>query len=704
MIGSRVPYWIQRVLGSLRRSGSEESDGSLCSARVAVAVAAFAAIAVVVAGIALYARSGRGLHARYYEVRDDARELVDEGVEHQTWFRNPLRVADRMAGRWTAEREPTKRSVEVELTGRLHVPPGSPRVLRARSPNQVSIAVDGRDATDQRVEPGEHDLRVLWQIRKVPAPQATPSETQRGRYREPTAQLALTWSDRPGRRRVFRRIGSRHFRVPHEHAVDAVWAGIGVAVSALLLGFVVFFVIRRWRAGGRRWAVRFAVLALLAAALGLRLWQVGAVPTVSASEMALVGASLDAWGGGDPGAVMYGQTPVDKSGLPKRIITRRWHGPFAKAYFGSVALVSPAQPTPALFRLMSVFLGVLCTGLVFLLARGLGTAWPVPWVAAGIHAVLPLTVLNGRVVAGEALVAPLGVAAVLSARAILDAPTTRTRWCAAACAGLAAASAPIGIVLAVGLAVGLARAADLREAGRFLLGGSLVAVATIAVVLWFTGETILVDVLPDRAANPWGGPVRFLSWPVIAGDEVGRGWGLFLWLSTAIVLLVRTERNSPLPRSLELVALPLVILLASTLVWANQSRSGWWLVVTPFLAVGGAQFLADQWRRPHLIGGLLFVGLGVMYGLNFFLPVQRAIHPHYAEQTRQVVTAVLAVGVAPFLFAHLIPMRFARIGTRAVLLAGLVLIAASSAYFTWHYVDHNERGYRHFDRQHFFNA
>ena len=578
---------------------------------MATLVASLLGVAVFVGVFAASLMSNRGVYARYFEVRGENRELVREGVERRARFRNPLRVAGRMAGHWTSTPAADLRAVEVELTGVLEVPDGAPRVLRARSPNEVAIEIDGTDAAGRPIDPGVHALKMRWRIHDFPEAQATPREVQRGRYRESSAQLALTWSRPSSRRRPFERVRSQYIHLPKEKQRSPIVSAMAAIGLAFLLGSAAFLALRRWRVGGRRWLSALGFLFLLFVAGFLRVWSIGDVPTVSRTELGLVNASLDIYGTHQAAAVVFAQPirPVPLKTHPRKTVAPLpWVGPAASALFGSVAVVPHSTVTPEVFRWTALCLGILCTGLVFLLGRRLGTAWPVAWLACLFHAVLPLAVLNGRLIVGEAVVAPLAVVSVLATLRWLDSSCRQTPWVPALAAGLAAVAAPIGAVFAAGLVGGVTSARGFRDAGRLLLPGSLLAVAVLFVWTLATGFPISLDLAPAAVAQSWTAPLRFLSWPVIGGDEVGRGWGLFLWFGTGIVLLVRSRRGEELPESLRLFAVPLVFVLGATLIWPDWSRAGWWLVVTPFLSVGAAQFVADQWRRPHLVGGLVFVG------------------------------------------------------------------------------------------------
>lgn len=355
-------------------------------------------------------------------------------------------------------------------------------------------------------------------------------------------------------------------------------------------------------------------------------------------------------------------------------------------------------------RLVPISLGVLTILLVFLLGRRIDPTGPSPYLGAFLYAVLPHIALQGRVIKEEVLLTPMALFAFWLFLGWRD-HGWRLRWLLAAAfiLGLSASAKITGAFFLPPLIVMIAGRGMLREALLATLAGA----AGIAMLFLYAAaidfDAFWFSTLYQAGSRPmhWNLFPRFFSDGLINHNLIGHGHTLFLWLAYALGIGMAGSRGERGRVDPVLVLPPMVYLSAITISSGNWTF-GWYIVpVLPFVAVGAGRFLASLWRDPGLFRGIVFVGLLVMYGMNFLQPVGYQTIPDVWRAARTYVTPFFAAFFVPFLLAQVHP-RFFGNWARLMTALGLVLTLATSIFFVAHY-DEIFDGHHDFDRIIFFD-
>jgi 4-amino-4-deoxy-L-arabinose transferase-like glycosyltransferase len=641
---------------------------------------------------------------------DAGPRVVAKTFEPRVAFPNPHRPLARYVQHWDFEawgvpaRLPP---LDVRLDALLSVPEGPPRRLaaEARGRTEATLRLDGRPLGDgEAVSPGTHRLSVRWT----------------GSLRGEDAGLALRWQVAPGE--PFRRVPGGALR-PVWGAMGRVLGAFGVA---LLFGGVLGWLVYRARVARdpgrrrRRWGT-LATVAVIVLGVGLRLVDYEVMPDFRENDDELF-ATWNGWqlleDGTTRGWSLWpgyygGRVAVEPtlyfSPQPKQVITPYFeHPPLLHVLVGAAAHLGGADHWTharlAHTRLVPIGLAGVTLWLVIAVGRRLfPSGGPAPWLGALLWAVLPMIVLQSRVIKEEALLTPMllfGLWLFLRWRA--DESRLVRLAAAGFVLGLSAAAKVTGAILVPALVVLVLS----RGAGRWrpaalaggcgLLGVALLLVYGVAIdpELFFlttgkqaTGRPSHFNLFP-----------RFFDDPLINHNLIGRGWLLFLWTGTLLSAGGPGRRPDP-----AFLFLPLVYLVGVAFSSGNWTF-GWYITpLYPFLCLGAGQMLADLWARPGLLRGFLFVGLGVMYALNFTMTHEFAkLGENWATIRRWVALALLLL-MSPYALAEAFPgsVPVRRLVRGAYLLA-LGLLVALSAYFVVRYDVFYDR-YRNYDRDAYYD-
>lgn len=662
--------------------------------RIAIVLAAILPFAIAIA-VDPYLRTG--WTASWYVDHEGRRVELARTTEHRLSFPNEQRSLARYVQRWDFARfgMPTAYpALDATLRARLHVDaPG--RGLRIESPNRTSLRVDGHETrAGSIISPGWHRLEIDW----------------RGTHARGASRLALAWDD-----------GSeveREDLVPLEGSWPPLRIGLWIVsiLGSIALALAVFAIARAAGLERRRRIAALATASLVLVALGYRLFDYDVMPDLRENDDERF-AMWDGWSiledGTTRGLTLWW---ADYAANGAGTIERPWyfdhqyhvvtpyfeHPPLMHVLVGAAGQLAGAEePTHVRLthaRLVPIALSAITLLLMIALARRLIRAGPAPWLGALLWAVLPWIVMQTRVVKEEALVAPLALGAFLCFVRWRDGGgRTRDLVLAAALAGGCALAKVTGIAFLLALAMLVLSRGRARDLG-IVIGVGL-GVASLF-PLW--GAIIDWHAFSFAQGLQTGRPVhfniflRFFDDGLINHNIVGRGWLLFLWLACAggLARMARGEAA--------VIGVPLVTYLAAIALGSGTWTFGWYVTpMLPFLAIGAGRFLADLWDRPDLFRGALFVFVLLFYTLNFVLDPDTARDPAQWAWVRRLVTAVLAVSLAPFALAQALGDRARALG-RFGLLGGLATIAIVSAIFVMRY-DEIMTTYHDFDRDRYFD-
>lgn len=677
--------------------------------QLALLAGALTAIAwLALAGVA-DGYASHGWNARWYTRHEGRRELVTRTIEHRVAFPNAHRPLARYVQGWPFERLPVPRelpAIDAELRAMVTIPPGPPRYLGADARQDVEVLVDGHRASEALLEPGEHQVLVVWRGR--------PPVNVRTRPNADAVRFALTWGPTP----------SSLESVPREAItpLSGAWTGTRVAlwwiavVLALLFGAGAFLAAHAHdpRARRRRGAV-LATALLVLVGTAYRAFDYDVMPEFRENADELF-ATWNGWSLLEDGTTRgwslwphaYDST-VERTELryfgETRIVIRPYfeHPPLLHLLAGAAAHLGGAEhwleAKLAHARLVPIALSALSLVLLIAVGRRLSPASPAPWLGALLYAVLPIVALQTRVIKEEALLVPLALGmALFFLRWRDDGRRTRDLVLAAACAGLAPLAKVPAIVWVPSLAMLIA-----AERGELKRATWAAAIGVAIASLWLAfGALIDWDVFLVTQAHQggrpthWGVFLRFFDATLINHNLVGRGWILFLWLAFAVSVLRRGRRDAAV------LTVPLVTYLVAIAVGSGNWTFGWYMVpLYPFLCLGAGDMLAGLWRRPTLFGGALVVVLLVMYGLSFTLDPAWAMQPEAWPSLRRALTILVALSIAPYALGQVWPRSAARGLARAATVVALAAVVALSGYFVARY-DTIYETHRDFDRHLWF--
>lgn len=661
--------------------------------RAAIVAAALVPIAVALL-IDPFARTG--WTASWYVEHEGARVELARTTEHRLAFPNEQRPLARYVERWDFERfgMPSQYPpLDATLRARLHVPtPG--RGLRVASTHRTEIRIDGRAiAGDEPVGPGWHRLEIDWRGALTPA-----------------TSLELQWED-----------GSpveRAALVPLEGSWPPmrIWLWLFATLASLALAATVGWIERGDAAARPRRIGALATALVVLLGLGYRLFDYDVMPDLRENDDERF-AMWDGWSIVEDGTTRgltlwfsdyaaHGAGTIERPRYFDRtyhVVTPYFeHPPLMHVLVGIAGHLGGArEPTHVALihaRLVPIALSAITLLLMIALARRLIRSGPAPWLGALLWAVLPWIALQTRVVKEEAALTPLAVGAFLAFVHWRDGGRrTRDLVLAAVLAGACALAKVTGIAFLLALAM-LVIAVGRRRDLALVLGVGLATSSLFAV--W--GAIIDWHAFTFAQSLQTGRPVhfniflRFFDDGLINHNIVGRGWLLFLWLA-CVGGVAKVARGDA-----AVLTVPLVTYLAAIALGSGTWTFGWYVTpMLPFLCIGAGRYLADLWDRPDLFRGALFVFVLLFYTLNFVLDPDAAKDPAQWSAIRRMITAVLALSLAPFALAQAFGER-ARPIARAGMVGGLVTIAVVSAIFVARY-DEIMTTYHDFDRDRYFD-
>lgn len=670
--------------------------------RALLAAAGGAAIVLIAASVAdAYAR--HGWTASWNVERDGETIEMARSVEHRVVFPNEQRPLARYVQRWDFVRlgMPTALpELDATLRARVRVPEGG-RVLAVRSGDGTAIRVDGRTLREgERVGAGWHRLEVEWI----------------GRLR-PSTSLELVWGDAEG---------EALDPVPREALVpiDGSWPPLRIWVwIAALLGMALVSaqcarialaapgVARARRIG------QLATALLVVLAVGYRALDYDVMPDFRENDderFAIWNGYSILEDGTTRGLTLWwsdylaaGQGEIERPQYFDRVyhvVTPYFeHPPLMHLLVGAVGHLGGARShleVPlAHARLVPIALAAISLLLMTAIGRRLDPGGISPWLAGLLWAALPWIALQTRVVKEEALLTPLALGAVLAfLRWRDDGRSTRALVLAAVLAGLCPLTKVTGAAFVLALLILVASEGRARDFGIALAA----SVATMSTLLVY-GAVIDWDAFLFTQRLQSGRPVhfniflRFFDSPLINHNLIGRGWLLFLWLA-AMSGLARRDR-----RDVAVIAVPLICYFAAIALGSGTWTFGWYVTpMLPFLCLGAGRFLAELWRAPDLLRGGIFVFVLVFYSLNFVLDPEIAKDPAHWSEIRGIVTAILALSLAPFALVQAFGPRVFRGWARAAVAVGLAAVVVVGGLFVARY-DVISSQYHDFDRDRYFD-
>lgn len=646
---------------------------------------------------------GHGFRISWEAEHEGAMVPVTTTLEHRPIFANEHRPISRVVEGWDYDEFGVPHRLfrfHATFEATLTVPEGG-RYLRVEGTGDSDIFVDDeRVGETSLLAAGDHYLRIAW----------------RGDFRRET-HFRLRWNPEEN---TFRNVPASALRpTGPAAATERIAADVSVGALALLLAFAVVVCVRtRDRSSRQR---RWAAVALACVALwgvGLRSWDYAVMPAFEENGDELFAA----WNGHS--IITEGRTVgwslwpefygnmVEHETLPYWGM-RPWrlirpyleHPPLLHLLVGAAAKLGGAQHFShaklSHTRIVPIVLFVPTLWLIYaigvrLLRRRLGAVF-----GALLYAGLPLIALQTRVVKEEVLLVLMSLASIwLYLRWRDDGERTRhlvlAGLLAAACVMVKLPGAffvPALIMVAI---------ADRRghAVKTLVLTGALGALALLAYaalidwdLFWFTTRK-----QATLRAIHWDIFSRLFTDPHINHNKVGEGTLLFLWFG-----YVATAWRLPQSTRAAFVVPPILYLLMIGISSGNWTY-GWYLMpVYPFLCLGAGELLAQTWRRPNFLAGLLIVGLLTLYLLNFTVV---DIHQQRVESllpsSRRLVTWVCLGLVGPFLAAGVLRGSLSRGLARLSLVACLATTLAAGAIFVARY-DVVYETHRDLDRMEFYD-
>jgi len=630
--------------------------------------------------------------------------VVARTTEHRASFPTVHRPLSRYAQNWDFERfgvPPALPRLDALLEADLDVPAGETRVLEVRSANTADVEVDGVPYESAPLAAGKHRLAIHWT-----------GDLSRA------ASLELLWS-----------LPFDAETLVPDSALTPIGAGDPLRLWTWLLAFVVALaaaavVARALRPGellpsAGTTRARVALFTALIVALGLfaRLWDYDVVPDLRDNGDELF-ATWNGWQLLEDGTTRgwsiwpqeYGdlvqREELQYFGQPWHIITPYFeHPPLLHLLVGAAAHLGGAveytQARLAHTRLVPIGLAAVVIVLLVLLGRRLFGPGPAAYLGALLWAVLPMIVVQSRVIKEEAGLVPLMLFALWSLlRWQQDGHKRSDLVIAAFAIGLAPLCKVTGTALIPALAVVVAPHARRRELLVFIGVASATALLLplYGLLDWHAFAWTTAKQATGRPMH-WNLFPRFFDDPLINHSLIGRGWLLFLWLAFLGAML-HPSRTIARP----VIAVPLVVYMLGMGISSGNWTFGWYhLPLYPLLCLGAGRFLADLWDRPDLLRGVVLIVLPVMYALNFTLPVEWSMQPEAWPVMRRWVTAFCAVALVPFALVQawprLTPLRSLARGFVALAVALLVVLSLRFAIRFESIVDE----YANYDRREFFD-
>lgn len=625
---------------------------------------------------------------------------VHRGFEPRPAFGSRHRLNAYLLQKWNFRAHPVPTGpvpYRVTLRGQLEVPAGASWSLRARATRGTRLQLE---SPTTELAPGPHPLHVTLE--------ATFPED---------AGVTLEYRDHNVAGSGFARVPVSALSpvqpLPLVRSPALPWV---VSAGLLLVACLALLAVRdavRWRAR----VGQVAVLLILAFGLGARLFDYEVMPDFHENPDELFatwngfqlltdgttqGWSLWASDYGDRVAV----EPVSYFEARPFQVIRPYleHPPLLHLLAGAAAKLGGAQQYLQArlthTRLVPIALFVPSLLLLFAIGRRLFPSSPTPYFAALLYSGLPNMVVQQRVVKEEALLTPMALLGVyLFLRWDAD-PQRRERlvWLAAFVTGLGALAKVPGAFFLPPLVLLFFMRGGLRPALIACAGGVLGLVPLLLYGAYVDFDLFVFSTATQAGGRPahWNLFPRFFADGLINHNLVGHGHTLFVWLAAALAF----GKLDPARRAV--LSLPLIYLAALALSSGNWTFGWYILPMMPFLCLGAGHFLSDLVERPTFFGGLLFVGLLLMYGFNFMHDLQWAMAPWGWVVLRRIITPFMLVALIPYIVAEAWPTPRSHGVARLVTGAGLLAFLVSSAYFAVHYETLYD-SHRNFDRMTHFD-
>ncbi|MCA9576561.1 MAG: glycosyltransferase family 39 protein [Polyangiales bacterium] len=669
--------------------------------KVAFSALSAATVALLVGAPLLLRRAEHGLDIAV-TVRDPGGEFpVYHGYEPRPLFETKHRINAILVQRWNFRAHPLPRGrvpYRVTLDGTIEVPAGARWTLRPRHTRRNALRV-ASEAVD--LDPGRHPLTLVLDAQ-------FPDDAAIGLEFRDTTQPGSGYARVP----VTALRPSHPLPLTRSPALPWVLWGTALLVACgVLLG-------TRDPERFRRRAGLAALLAILAFGLGARLFDYAAMPEYGENPDELFAT----WNGfqlltdgGTRGwslwADVYGDRvaveQVDYFGLNPFAVIRPYleHPPLLHLLAGAAAKLGGArtylEARLTYTRLVPIALYVPSLLLLVAIGRQLFPRSRTPYLAALLYSALPTLIVQQRVIKEEALLTPLallGVYLFLRWQADDD-RRERFIWAAAFVTGLGALAKVPGAFFLPPLVLLFFLHGGIRPALVACAGGVLGLLPLALYGAYVDWDLFVFSTAHQASGRPahWNIFPRFFADGLINHNLVGHGQVLFAWLGYALGFgKLDDARRSVL-------SLPPLVYLAALALSSGNWTFGWYILpVMPYVCLGAGHFLDDLLERPNLFGGLLLVGLLVMYGFNFMHELPWAMEPAGWSVLRKIITPFLLFALVPFVVAEAWPSRWTTGWARVTTAAGLLALLVNSAYFVVHY-DALYETHRDFDRRTHFD-
>ncbi|MEM6955041.1 MAG: glycosyltransferase family 39 protein [Myxococcota bacterium] len=642
---------------------------------------AVATVAVLGGTLAVDRAFAHGAHVTW-EARtpeDGPYRTVAQTVERNPRFRSDLIPMARFRQHWAddgtpppAELFPFRATVRAQLT----VLRGG-RTLDPRHSGNLAITVDGEPYDGKELARGTYDIVATWtdDFRGLPGPNVA-------RDRDEHLEFRLCFAEDS-----CRNVSFTSWSLKHPWRASRTW--LWMLFSIIALAFVGAAVWAGTRARLRFVAASAFLIATLGGGFALRCVDYDTVPDYRENGDELFAG----WNGFE--LLNSGRTrgwslwPARYSSATK--VTEHeqfgmtWytiqpyfeHPPLLHVLAGAAAHLGGAESWVDVrasdTRIVPIALFIPTALLLFFFVRRLAPLGLAPHLAVLFYSFLPIIALQQRAVKEEALLTPLSLGAILL---VLHAKRLRAFVGVGVLVGLCTLTKVTGFAF-VPAAAALAWSRGHRRQAFVVFGvGVLVSSLLFAYGAAF-GWTAFVEALTaqsDRNSN-YAQFLRFLDTARINSMAIGRGWVLFLWITTAVALL-RLGRSRR-----EALTIPLVFYWSAIGLGAGSWYYGWYtLPIYPYLCTGTAFFLWRELRRPTLLGGALIAYVLVAYTVFAVVP-----QADYADLRRLFwVRRSLAWGAGGLLgcaaLAVLLRGRAVILGRTAIVLAICGFVAGSSAF------------------------
>lgn len=332
------------------------------------------------------------------------------------------------------------------------------------------------------------------------------------------------------------------------------------------------------------------------------------------------------------------------------------HPPLFGLITGGFALLTGSHDlfdiTLSQIRILSLILGTLSIGLIFLLARELYDNF-IGWLAALLYATIPTLVIGSRIVQNENFFIPMLLIIWLLLLKFLKNDKNWLRNLAAVLAGLLTfAKVPWAAVTVAGCLL-LTKEKKFKDAFIFGLIASVIFSFYFIYGRYYDWQLFLSlwKLQTARANIGLGNVLALFTHPFLVDRIYPDGWIYWGWISVFILSLNFKKHFKLL---IPLLAYFLIFVLAIPGIEAQ----GWYRYpFYPFLVIASAVLIKEIIDQPSLLN-LLF----------FFLVTSSALHWGWEEIfgiSNTIFRIIVILGSASFLPAAFWPEKFSRLGRRA---------------------------------------